>query len=215
MIIHDYHNKKYIEIKENKVIFYRFLYKSTLELNKVRAAYMDDNYMIKILYGRSIKAYQVANIRKEDKVLLKQFIEKINKENAIFSSNNLLNIPLWIWLFYLILFSKNIILNKSIYNYLIWGSIFILFMFLGLIYPWFSPILIYDYKNNVVKIEKKYGSCITYLTEDSKYKIKYKPIDNCYIFKTNNMFKLNIYANVLYPASYKEKINNLYELSDK
>lgn len=215
MIIYDYHNKKYIEIKDNKVIFYRFLHKRTLDLNKIRAAYIDDNYMIKILYGKSIRVYQVANIRKEDKVLLKQFIEKINKENVIFSSNNLLNIPVWISLFYIIICIKNLISGKSTYNYLFWMLMFVIFLFLGLIYPWFSPIFIYDYKNNVIKIEKKYRSATTCLTEDSKYKIKYKPIDNCYILKTNNMFKLNIYTNILYPINYKEKINNLYELSEK
>lgn len=119
MIIHNYHNKKYIEIIDNKVIFYRFLHKITLDLNKIRAAYVDDNYMIKILYGKIIKIYQVANIRKQDKVLLKKFIEKINKENVIFSSSTLISIPLWIWLVYLIQFSRNIILNKSTYNNLI------------------------------------------------------------------------------------------------
>lgn len=86
-------------------------------------------------------------------------------------------------------------------------------MFLGVIYPWFSPIFIYDYKNNIVKIEKKYGYGITYLTEDSEYKIKYKPIDNCYIFKTNSMFKLNIYTNIIYPIDYKDKLREVYNIS--
>ena len=64
MIINNHFDKKYIELTDDKIIFYRFFGKRTLKLKKIRAAYMDDNYIIKILYGKKVKQYYISKYKR-------------------------------------------------------------------------------------------------------------------------------------------------------
>ena len=62
MVINNNKNKKYIEINDENIIFYRWYGKRVLKREKIRAAYMDDNYVIRILYEKSIRRYNISNI---------------------------------------------------------------------------------------------------------------------------------------------------------
>ena len=46
MVINNNKNKKYIEITGENIIFYKWYGKKVLKREKIRAAYMDDNYVI-------------------------------------------------------------------------------------------------------------------------------------------------------------------------
>ena len=124
MIINNHFDKKYIELTEDKIIFYRFFGKRTLELKKIRAAYMDDNYIIRILYGKTVRQYEIANIKEGDKNLLRELIETLNKdEKLVFSSQYY---QTWGWVLYAILPISNLIdgwVNRRLYILYMYANI--------------------------------------------------------------------------------------------
>ena len=95
MIINNHFDKKYIELTDDKIIFYRFFGKRTLELKKIRAAYMNDDYTIKILYGKKVKVCRFVNVKEGDKPLLRELIETLNKDKTVFFAGDQ-NVSPWI-----------------------------------------------------------------------------------------------------------------------
>ena len=57
MVINNYNNKKYVEITNNEIIFYKWYGKRRLKRNKIRVAFMNDEYKITILYGKAIRKF--------------------------------------------------------------------------------------------------------------------------------------------------------------
>ncbi|GAA0086322.1 hypothetical protein UT300007_27610 [Clostridium sp. CTA-7] len=219
MVIHDYHNKKYIEIKNDKIIFYRFLYKSTLNLNKVRAAYIDDDYFLRILYGKRIRIYKIANIKNDEKPLLNVLIEELNKEKILFSTNVCYMYPQWFWIILISINIGNIIksdnINKSniIFDPVFWLIVLTIILIMLFLLPYSSSNFIYDYKNSLIKLEGIAFKTKEYHLEKDKFNLIYKPVDKIYKLKVNKIDTVLIRSNIIYPIDYKDKLREVYNIS--
>jgi membrane protein insertase Oxa1/YidC/SpoIIIJ len=213
MLLHDYHNKKYIEIKDDKITFYRFLYKSTLNLDKVRAAYIDDDYFLRILYGKRIKIYKIANIKNSEKPLLYVLIEELNKEKILFSTNAYYVLSKWFWVIITSINIGNIIKSNIFFEPFFWLIILIVISITLFLVPYSSSNFIYDYKNNLIKLEVAYGRTKEYAIGIDKINLIYKPVDKIYRLKVNKIESLLIKSNVIYPIDYKEKLHELYKIT--
>lgn len=211
MLISNHFNKKYIEVTEDKIIFYRFFGKRTLELKKIRAAYMDDNYIIRILYGKKVKQYQVTNIKEGDKDLLRELIETLNKdETLVFSSQYY---PQWIWVFYMILPISNLIEGGSIVHYIFWIFLLI-FSATMIIIGKYNKIFIYDCINNSIILERNSKKVKEYFPNEGKYKFEYNTVDCRCVFKVAKSKSIIIPINIIYPGYYTEKLSELYNHSN-
>lgn len=213
MIIHDYHNKKYIEIKDDKIIFYRFLYKSTLNLNKVRAAYIDDDYFLRILYGKRIRIYKIANIKNDEKPLLNVLIEELNKEKILFSTNVHYVYPRWFWIILISINIGNIIKSNVILEPVFWLVVLTVIAITLFLFPYSSSTFIYDYKNNLIKLEAGSFRTKKYHLEIDKLNLIYKPVDKIYKLKVNKIDTVLIRSNIIYPIDYKDKLREVYNIS--
>ncbi|WP_411167574.1 hypothetical protein ACH36K_10480 [Clostridium sp. MB05] len=213
MIIHNYHNKKYIEIKDNKIIFYRFLYKSTLDLNKVRAAYIDDDYFLRILYGKRIRIYKIANIKNDEKPLLSVLAEELNKEKILFSTNVHYVYPRWFWIILISINIGNMIKYNIILEPVFWLIVLTVIAITLFLFPYSSSTFIYDYKNNLIKLEVGSSRTKKYHLEIDKPNLIYKPVDKIYKLKVNKIDTVLIRSNIIYPIDYKDKLREVYNIS--
>ncbi|NKF05851.1 hypothetical protein J1C67_18105 [Clostridium gasigenes] len=211
MIINNHFDKKYIELTEDKIIFYRFFGKRTLELKKIRAAYMDDNYIIRILYGKMVRQYEIANIKEGDKNLLRELIETLNKdEKLVFSSQYY---PRWIWVAYMIFGISNLIDGGSIHDY-VFSTFFIISSVTMIIIGKYQKIFIYDCINNSIILERNSKKVKEYFPNESKYKFEYNTSGDRYVFKANKSKAVMIPTNIIYPAYYRQKLSKLYNISN-
>ncbi|MBU3104924.1 hypothetical protein [Clostridium gasigenes] len=212
MVINNHFDKKYIELTEDKIIFYRFFGKRTLELKKIRAAYMDDNYIIRILYGKKVKQYYISNIKEGDKSLLGELIETLNKdEKLVFSSGQYY--PPWIWVFYMVLPIENLIEGGSIFHYIFWIFLLIVWITL-LIFGIYNKVFIYDYSNSSIRLEWNSKRIKEYFPNGGNYKLEYNAVDYRYVFRAAKRMSIIIPINIMYPVYYREKLIELYNISN-
>ncbi|MBB6623139.1 hypothetical protein H7E67_06845 [Clostridium gasigenes] len=212
MIINNHFDKKYIELTEDKIIFYRFLGKRTLELKKIRAAYMDDNYIIIILYGKTVRQYEVANIKERDKNLLRELIETLNKdEKLVFSSGQYYQT--WGWVLYAMVPISNLIDGGSKGDYMFYTCILI-FAVTMIIIAKYHKIFIYDSINNSIILERNSKKVKEYFPNESKYKFEYNTSGDRYVFKANKSKAVMIPTNIIYPAYYRQKLRKLCNISN-
>lgn len=212
MVINNYNNKKYVEITNNEIIFYKWYGKRRLKRNKIRAAFMNDEYKITILYGKSIRKFNVCNVNKNEKVILEELIKLMNKEDLIFAVNryNVCEEG-----FFGILIIQNIILNLGKNNH-IWSYIG-LFLLIGLlaILAYLIPnysIFLYDYNNKYIRLEavNRNKKKEFHINRD-KFRFKYNVNMYSYEFESNKVKKVVFPTNIIYPINYKEKLAELNE----
>ncbi|MBB6715011.1 hypothetical protein [Clostridium gasigenes] len=213
MIINNYFDKKYIELTEDKLIFYRFFGNQTLELKKIRGAYMDDKYNIKILYGKKVKSYRVVNISEGDKPLLKVLIEILNNDKTVFFSENQ-NLSPWIFGCYIVPMTINNLMDfKSIYSCIFW-IIIAIGMIISIYDATYYSNNIFIYNNNLIIVENRLGKNKEYYPNKDKYKFEYNISNYTYSFKPSKNKTIVIPSNITYPVYYKEKLVELYNISN-
>ncbi|MBU3087906.1 hypothetical protein KPL42_05295 [Clostridium gasigenes] len=212
MIINNHFDKKYIELTEDKIIFYRFFGKRTLELKKIRAAYMDDNYIIRILYGKTVRQYEIANIKEGDKNLLRELIETLNKdEKLVFSSGQYYQT--WGWVLYAMIPISNLIDDGFKSDYIFYTGMLI-FSITMIIIAKYYKIFIYDYINNSITLERNSKKVKEYFANEDNYKFEYNTSGDRYVFKANKSKAVMIPTNIIYPAYYRQELSKLYNISN-
>ncbi|WP_322459546.1 hypothetical protein, partial [Clostridium perfringens] len=125
----------------------------TLDLNKVRAAYIDDDYFLRILYGKRIRIYKIANIKNDEKPLLSVLAEELNKEKILFSTNVHYVYPRWFWIILISINIGNMIKYNIILEPVFWLIVLTVIAITLFLFPYSSSTFIYDYKNNLIKLE--------------------------------------------------------------
>ena len=209
MLILNNKSKKYIELKEKKVIFYGIIGKKTLKLDKIRSAHVDENNIVRILYGNKIRIFEVPKVKEEQKVLLKELVETLNIEEIVFFSNGEV-FPIVIPIAYVPLAITVLMGNRSIFS-----CIFLMFYLLIIISMvrvsyLYRKIFIYDCINNEIKVESGSNPVKTSLYEIGEYNICYNSVEHSYKFETFKSKEISIPNNIIYPLYYKEKLSELY-----
>lgn len=215
MVILNYNNKKYIEITEDEVIFYRFYGKRRLKLDNIRACYMDDNYRIIILYNNGIRSYGIPNVKPDNKVALGILVDKLNKNQVVFSSQYVLN--WWIWIGYFPIAFINIKQSHTILGVLFWIIYIVVIASIMGSYVGNNGIFIYDIEAKLIKVGANEKKMKIYKVKEDNYYFDFKKENNAYFFKRNkkkNRATIIIPRNVIYPIYYKEKLDELYNLSN-
>ena len=209
MIIKNYKDKKYIETTDSEVIFYRWYGKKVLYKDKIRAAYMQDDYVVRILYGEVIRSYNICNMKNNEKIKLKEFIDSLNNEKLIFSGKNYGDARGAIGIMFAMIFSGSI-LNEGIgvetFIYLIVLTILILTINKYPIYDMF----IYDYENKIITIQGRDSKKKKEIRELDKNKdivnIKYDKSGQ-YIIKMK-FNSIILQSNIMYPINYLLPLGN-------
>ena len=205
MVINNNKNKKYIEITGENIIFYKWYGKKVLKREKIRAAYMDDNYVIRILYGKSIRRYNISNISGAHKVVLEKVLELMNEKNILFYRNTKIDMGS-IFLPVLIL---NIMQANNSSQMLLFIILLVLVLYIIVIFPYYY-IFIYDLNKDEIILEAPKSKKI------KKFKIgvdevglEFNPHKECYIFKYKWRKIQIVSSNIVYPKLYKSKIEEL------
>ena len=211
MIINNYHNKRYVETTDNEIIFYRWYGKKVLYKDKIRAAYMQDDYVVRILYGNAIRSYNICNIKNAEKIKLKEFIDSLNNENLIFSAVNNADIRVATIGLAVLFFSRsssgNIIIAIGRISTII-GIVISIIQ-----YPMYN-MFIYDYKNKIITIESGITKKKKEIKEIGKdiLNIKYDKSGQ-YIIKMK-FNSIILHNNIMYPINYLEAMKEVYENHD-
>lgn len=217
MLILNYNNKKYIELTDDKIIFYRLFRKITLRLDNIRACYMDDNYILKILYGNSVKSFSINNVRNTDKVALSILVDKLNKDKMIFSSQYV-GVE-WAWICYIPFAFMNMKSSNGTWEFIFW-SIWLLFMGIVFLYGReCSSVFIYDTNKKLIKVGSNIKNEKIFNITDKNFSFNFKLESNSYEFKyrlekTINKIngKIIVPTNVIYPIYYKSTLRDLNNL---
>ena len=212
MVINNNKNKKYIEINDENIIFYRWYGKRVLKREKIRAAYMDDNYVIRILYGKSIRRYNICNISSEHKIILEKLLSLMNKENIVFYRDisgygieNLLLLNLVL----------NPVINPNIINsllgllILIYISLSVLYIYITVKIPYYN-IFIYDLEKDEIRLESSTSKKIINLKIGiDNVSLSFNKQCGCYIFKYKRIRIQIVSSNIVYPKLYKSKMEEI------
>lgn len=212
MVINNNKNKKYIEINDENIIFYRWYGKRVLKREKIRAAYMDDNYVIRILYGKSIRRYNICNISSEHKIILEKLLSLMNKENIVFYRDisgygieNLLLLNLVL----------NPVINPNIINsllgllILIYISLSVLYIYITVKIPYYN-IFIYDLEKDEIRLESSTSKKIINLKMGiDNVSLSFNKQCGCYIFKYKRRRIQIVSSNIVYPKLYKSKMEEI------
>lgn len=212
MVINNNKNKKYIEINDENIIFYRWYGKRVLKREKIRAAYMDDNYVIRILYGKSIRRYNICNISSEHKIILEKLLSLMNKENIVFYRDisgygieNLLLLNLVL----------NPVINPNIINsllgllILIYISLSVLYIYITVKIPYYN-IFIYDLEKDEIRLESSISKKIINLKIGiDNVSLSFNKQCGCYIFKYKRIRIQIVSSNIVYPKLYKSKMEEI------
>lgn len=212
MVINNNKNKKYIEINDENIIFYRWYGKRVLKREKIRAAYMDDNYVIRILYGKSIRRYNICNISSEHKIILEKLLSLMNKENIVFYRDisgygieNLLLLNLVL----------NPVINPNIINsllgllILIYISLSVLYIYITVKIPYYN-IFIYDLEKDEIRLESSTSKKIINLKMGiDNVSLSFNKQCGCYIFKYKRIRIQIVSSNIVYPKLYKSKMEEI------
>lgn len=205
-------NKKCIETTDDKIIFHRFYGAKELQIKYIRAAYLDENGTIKILYKKKVFSFPSSNIKWSQKEELKDLILSLNKEDIVFCRGSF-NLPVFM-LFYLPIAISKLFNFDSLID-IIWGAFFLFFiLFVFLLTPYTSPTFIYDFKNNEIRMET-YKKTKVYKPNIDNYRFSYNSSTNEYYFtpiitkKLLNLSKACIPNTFAYPPFFKEKLNEL------
>ena len=210
MVINNNKNKKYIEINDENIIFYRWYGKRVLKREKIRAAYMDDNYVIRILYGKSIRRYNICNISSEHKIILEKLLSLMNKENIVFYRDISGGCTDNLFLLYLVL---NPVINPNIINsllgLLISISLLALFICRTVKLPYYN-IFIYDLEKDEIRLESSTSKKIINLKIGiDNVSLSFNKQCGCYIFKYKWRKIQIVSSNIVYPKLYKSKMEEI------
>lgn len=212
MIIHNYYEKIYIELTEDKLILYRRFSKKELNLKDIRASYLTDDYLLKLIYKDKLKSYIINNIRTDDRHKLEELLVELNSDRNVFytlhsSSNEKFTALVWIF----ISASKSItrLIEKN-GGAIFWGMLLIFWIISFFkVYGNIAGLFYY-----VKEEEIEYG--IGPKNKESKISINdeftfdYNSIHKEYLFKKGKK-KLKFPDNIIYPKYYKEELKKLSE----
>ena len=213
MVINNYNNKKYIEITNDEIIFYKWYGKRRLKRSKIRAAFMNDEYKITILYGKAIRKFNVCNVNKNEKAILGKLIEIMNGEEIVFAidrgGNN--KNGLFILTYILAIEISNIYYNNWQKIFLVISAGIVIFLIDIYFKPYYS-IFVYDYNKKYITLESVNSKKKKEFTlNKDKFKFEYSRECYSYKFKDNKGNNLLIPTNIIYPIYYKEKLAELNE----
>lgn len=210
MVINNNKNKKYIEINDENIIFYRWYGKRVLKREKIRAAYMDDNYVIRILYGKSIRRYNICNISNEHKIILEKLLSLMNKENIVFYRDVSVGGAESTLLLYLVLspvINPNII--NSLLRLIIYISLSVLYIYITVKIPYYN-IFIYDLEKDEIRLESSTSKKIINLKMGiDNVSLSFNKQCGCYIFKYKRIRIQIVSSNIVYPKLYKSKMEEI------
>lgn len=210
MVILKENGKKYIELTQENLIIYKGIIKNTFVLNEVRAVHMDENNILRILYKNRIQVFKLSNIKGEQKILLRELVERLNREDIVFFSNGQI-FPIIICATYFPMILNLLRGSRSILKYLF--IILLALVNIAIITLSYDSkkIFIYDYVKQVVKLERGFASRKEWICKEDEYKISYNRVERNYKFKATKSREISIPTNIVYPVYYKSVLNELYE----
>lgn len=210
MVIHDYNGKIYIEITQEKLILYRKFSKKELNLKDIKASYLTDDYLLKLIYEDKLKSYIINNIRTEDRYMIEELLVELNNDRNVFytlrsSSNEDFSAVIWIFMSASNLIVK--LIEKS------WGAIFwvmFLIIYIIIFFKDYGNIggLFYYVKEGSIEYGIGPKNKDNKLSIEDEFTFEYNSIYKEYLFKKGKR-KLKFLDNIIHPQYYKEELEKL------
>lgn len=215
MIVRNYNNKNYIELTEDKLILYRIWGKRTFKRNKIRAAYIDNNNYINILYGSRVIRYGAIKVKIEDEGILEEIIEKINVEKIVFCPDK--NEAMASIIIMGLIWGGNMATNPScsLFARLLGAVMFTLSIISFFYHFYYRRVLIYDNKNKTIKLTRTATKFKIFIPGSETYKlIEHKTMPAICTFKVQKYNNVVIQTDIRYPKYYREELKELYKVSN-
>lgn len=210
MVIRNYNKKSYVELNDVKLTFYKKFRTKEYDVKDIKAAYLDDNYIFKMLYKNKVVTHNIVNTLSEDKYLVEALLLELNKEKNIFYSSYYQDAR-GVGYAWLVMAIVNIIQSRNSWiGILFWSVLLICSISLILGKSYDGKIFLYKTTKKSIFIGSKLDKKIDEFNINTNFSFDFKNSGNCYVLK-NVKKKMYIINNVIYPRYYKEELENLYK----
>ena len=213
MIIRDYNKKKYVELTEDKIIFYRAFGSSKVyDLKDIKAAFLNDMYRLRIFVNNKVVSFNLSKVSEEDKDSLKEIINRLNKEGLVCYSPYSYGVGfpwekvLWIVICFINCVNFN---NKFIFISALWMILMFFWIVITIMeYDNYND-FIYNPKEGKIKIAGGiFGKNYLHVNLEEDFEFYYDDNKTRYIFKKGKR-KYIINEKVIAPYYYNNELEEL------